>query len=114
TASVQTEYYAEPVDEIFRLHRSRGIEPRLSPKAFTDFTSDRFSRGSAGLSGEIPRVLFPRPRTGVTTKKSPCPGLTRASTSLPGPISQQKKTWVAGSSPATGYLWLLCNLPAQP
>src|SRR5947207_8991762 len=34
--------YTEPVDEIFRLHRSRGIEPRLSPKAFGDFASDRF------------------------------------------------------------------------
>src|SRR5439155_13806313 len=36
-------------------------------------------------------------------RKPPCPGLSRASTSLPEQ-TPRRKTWVAGSSPATGYL----------
>src|SRR6266851_2716973 len=47
-------------------------------------------------------------------KKPPCPGLSRASTSLPEPTPPRKKTWVAGSSPATGHLWWFRNVSAQP
>src|SRR5260370_26820763 len=62
-----------------------------------------------GFEGRIcPFSAPPNPQN------SPCPGLSRASTSSVQALSEPRKTWVAGSSPATGYLWLRLNALLQP
>src|SRR6266536_4437637 len=68
-----------------------------------------FPQNPRGRPGEFRHCCFGAFEP-VLHQKSPCPGLSRASTSLPEPAPRWKKTWVAGSSPATGYLWLLRKL----
>src|SRR6266567_9551314 len=69
-----------------------------SGKAAREFLAE-----AAGRSGDrddlVPHIHLYLPNS-IT--RPPCPGLTRASTSLVEPALQRKKTWMAGSSPATG------------
>src|SRR5439155_15588323 len=58
--------------------------------------------GEPALDAAHGRCPEATPSSPGPVHQSPCPGLSRTSTSS---MLRQRKTWMPGSSPATGYPW---------